>query len=279
MQSIYKIQNFSYAYPLSQSYALENITLQFTPGKIYGIVCANKAGKTTLCLALKGYVPHFFQGTHSGNIYFHGQSDFLNNDDIGIVFDNPITQLSKIKSTIFEEVAFSLENRGETPEKIQQRVIATLKMLNLEKYALAHPFQISGGQMQRLAIANMIVSNPSVLILDEPVAQLDPHESKNIYECLMKYKKMGHTIFIAEQNTDLIAEYADAVIALESGKVVHYGSPAEVFYDPAFNQKNIPLPNSIFLQEKLTKHGVNIDGKILKKDALIQEIKRLVNDR
>ena len=211
----YNICDFSYTYPLTSKPALSNITIQIESGKIYGVIGANASGKSSLCLSLKGYIPHFYKGEYSGKILLNNTIDLAKSNEsgsIGFVFSDPFSQLSHIKKTVFEEIAFSLENRNTPTQQIESRVTQVMQLLNIEQLALQNPLSLSGGQIQRVAIACVIVNNPEILILDEPTLQLDPKETKNIYNFLQKYKDEGHTVIISEQDTNLLAEYADNII-------------------------------------------------------------------
>lgn len=276
MKFAYKINNFSYKYPLSEKYVLQNIYLQIQKRKIYGIIGPNNAGKTTLCLALKGYIPHFYRGEFHGEIFLQNSVNLLEKNQtnhIGIVFNDPFSQLTKIKKTVFEEIAFGLENIGEPIEQIQKKVKRILQMFHLENHALENPMELSGGQIQRVTIASIMVLEPEILILDEPTTQLDSKEAKNIYKILEEYKNQGNTAIIVDPNIDLLSEYADRIIAMENGKIIKEGHCSEVLYDSAIEMANIEIPTTVSLIKKLQKKGFYLSTDIIKQKDWINYFK------
>lgn len=272
----YNICNFSYTYPLTSKPALSNITIQLELGKIYGVIGANASGKSSLCLSLKGYIPHFYKGKYSGKILLNNTIDLLKSnecDSVGFVFSDPFSQLSHIKKTVFEEIAFSLENRSIPVQQIESLVTQVMQLLNIEQLALQNPLNLSGGQVQRVAIACVIVNNPEILILDEPTSQLDPEETKNIYNFLQKYRDEGHTVIISEQDTNLLAEYADNIIVLQNGFITHYGNKYDVFYDETFPSDCIDIPEVVKIVKKLRNFDIKITPDITDIGELIVLLK------
>ena len=137
-----------------------------------------------------------------------------------MIFQNPFTQISGVKDTVFEEVAYGLENFGVPVEEIERRVIEVMKMTNIESLAEKNPFELSGGQMQRVALASVIVLEPDILIIDEPTSQLDPEGTESVFAIIKAMKDKQKTIILVEQKIDLIAEYADDVLVLRVVRAV-----------------------------------------------------------
>ena len=174
-----ELKNVSFKYELQQEKTIKNLDLYVGQGEFIGIIGKNGSGKTTLCNTIRGIIPDFVQGEISGDIII----DNKNIDDIergemaelvGFVFQNPFSQISGIKKTVFEEIAYGLENLGVPREEIKRRVTDVIKLLKIEDLQDKNPNELSGGQSQRVAIASIIVMNPKVLIFDEPTSQLDP---------------------------------------------------------------------------------------------------------
>ena len=169
---VIECKNITYTYPISEEPAIKQLTLNIERGKFYGIVGNNGSGKSTLCAILRGFAPAYFKGKLDGEVVFNGkdisQYGYELSKMIGYVFQNPFTQISGIKETVFEEIAYGLENFGIPVEEIQQRVIEVMRLTNTEELAMKNPYELSGGQMQRVALASVIVLNPDVLIIDEP---------------------------------------------------------------------------------------------------------------
>jgi len=239
-----EIQKLTYYYPGSDKASLKNVSLKIPKGEFVGIIGANNSGKSTFCCALTGIVPHLYHGRIQGTIKLDG-TDITNMGvgqvarNVGMVMQNPKNQLSGFHYTVFEEVAFGLENQGVKRDKIIEQVNRVLLMTGLQELAERSPYQLSGGQQQRLVFAAAIVSEPSVLVVDDPTTFLDPMGAKEVFNLLCRLNKQGVTIVIAEQRLELIAEYADRVIALENGKVVLDGIPCEVLVSPVLKKINL----------------------------------------
>jgi energy-coupling factor transport system ATP-binding protein len=150
------LENVSYKYPYTEDFALEDLNYQFEKGKFYGIIGANGSGKTTFCNLLRGMIPHFFNGDLSGDVLIEGKDvrswdSNLLSTKIGYIFQNPFTQISGIKETVFEEIALGLENLGVEKEELIDRVVEVVKLLKLEKLIKKNPNNLSG-QKQRVAL-------------------------------------------------------------------------------------------------------------------------------
>lgn len=262
MHPILECKKVTYSYPLQQSPSLQNINLTLEQGKIYGILGANGSGKTTLCSLLRGFIPKFYQGTITGEVLLKGRPlaeyDGQLVKEIGYVFQNPFTQLSGVKDTVFEEVAYGLENMGVPADAIETAVIEAMKNTNIRDLALKHPRQLSGGQLQRTALASVLVQNPDILILDEPTSQLDPQETSNVFHIIKKLKEQNKTIIIAEHKTDWIAEYADEVLLLDKGRVYDKGNKTQILSNPALEEIGIMPPQVTLLCQKLRESGMPI---------------------
>ena len=134
----------------------------------------------------------FYKGEVKGEVLVEGKN--INeyggelSQKIGFVFQNPFTQISGVKDTVFEEVAYGLENFGVPVEEIERRVIEVMKMTNIESLAEKNPFELSGGQMQRVALASVIVLEPDILIIDEPTSQLDPEGTESVFAIIKAMK-------------------------------------------------------------------------------------------
>jgi energy-coupling factor transport system ATP-binding protein len=147
----------------------------------------------------------------------------------GIVFQNPFTQVTGSKLTVYEEIAFGLENMGIERKQMIERIDYALELLDIYKYKDRNPFDLSGGQMQRMAIASIIAMKPQVIILDEPTSQLDPQGSEEVFKAVQSLSKEGMTIIMVEHKIEKIAKYTNRVILLNDGKLVDFNSPEKIF--------------------------------------------------
>lgn len=261
MKNIIEIKNMSYRYPVSDDFCLKNITFSIQKGAFTAIVGNNGAGKTTLCNAIRGFVPHFYKGELAGEVIVDGKQivDYQLGqlgEKIGYVFQNPFSQISGVKDSVFNEVAYGLENLGVPVDEIIQRVEDVLKLVNIEHLRDKNPFELSGGQRQRVALAAIIVMNPDILVIDEPTSQLDPIGTEAIFDVIRLMKERGKTVLLVEHKMDLIAEYADNILVLHEGALVMQGPVREVFSDPKYSTFNIQYPHVNEVALNLIEIGV-----------------------
>ena len=170
MDSI-QIKNLTYRYPTSEADVLKDVSFTVKKGELCAIVGANGSGKTTLCNAIRGFVPKFYKGEISGDVLVNGRDvkedpDGKNALEIGFVFQNPFTQISGIASTVYEELAYGLENMGVEPEEIRQRIERIMELTKIQEFRDRDPYQLSGGQQQRVALAAILVMDQDVLVID-----------------------------------------------------------------------------------------------------------------
>lgn len=253
-----ELKNVSFKYELQEEKTIKNLDLYVKQGEFVGIIGKNGSGKTTLCNIIRGIIPDFVQGTITGSISI----DIKNIDHIergemaelvGFVFQNPFSQISGIKKTVFEEIAYGLENLGVPREEIRQRVTDVIKLLKIEDLQDKNPNELSGGQSQRVAIASIIVMNPKVLIFDEPTSQLDPLGTEEIFDILKLLKSQNKTIILVEHKIDLIAEYADRVVVMDDGEIIFNGETHEVLSNDKIEQYNVCMPIVSKLAYKLNE--------------------------
>lgn len=255
-----EIKNFSYKYPLEDKNVLENLNLKIEKGEFWAIIGKNGSGKTTLCNALRRFVPDFYKGEVTGEIVVDGKNlkDFSPKElvtKIGFVFQNPFTQISGVKDTVFEEIAYGLENLAVEKEKIIKRVNETLKLLEIEHLKDKNPQEMSGGQKQRVALASIIVMDPEILVIDEPTSQLDPKGTQDIFKIINIMAKKGKTIILVEHKLELIAEYAEKIVVLDEGKIILSGKASEVLNNKSLLEKGIGMTQYSMLAYELEKAG------------------------
>ncbi len=232
--ALIEVTNLKYRYPHTEDLALDGIDFQVEKGQFIGIAGENKAGKSTLCQAFAGLVPTMFRGAYGGKLLIDGAEAAKTPiaelcQKVGLVFQNPFNQLSGAKDTVFEEIAFGLQNLGIPREEIFKRVEENLKLLDIEEYRDRNPFDLSGGQTQRVAIASILAMEPQVIVLDEPTSQLDPQGSEEVFRVVEKLAKTGITIIMVEQKMEKLASYCDKILLLHKGKQIAYDTPERIF--------------------------------------------------
>jgi len=259
-----QIQNLSYKYPLGKNNVLQNINLEIEKGKLYTIVGENGSGKTTLCNILRGFIPWFHKGELDGSVIIDGK-DLLEYEledlalKVGYVFQNPFTQISGIKETVFEEIAYGLENLGVESIEIEQRVNDVMNLLGIQYLKDKHPMNLSGGQKQRVVFASIIVMEPDILVIDEPTSQLDPQGTEEIFNIINIMKKKGKTIILVEHKMELIAEYSDYVLVLKDGELVISGKTEIVLTDERLLTYLGSLPQYARLGIEMIKNDLLIE--------------------
>jgi len=258
---VIELKDVTYHYPLSAIPAIENLNIAIEEGKFYGIIGENGSGKTTLCNLIRGFAPDFYRGELKGQVLVDGKPtvDYKEGElslRIGYVFQNPFNQISGVKETVFEEVAFGLENFGVPVEDIEHRVEQVMKMTNILELAEMNPFALSGGQQQRVALASIIVLEPDILVIDEPTSQLDPEGTESVFEIISAMKEAHKTIILVEHKVDLIAEYADEVFVLAKGRLIKSGATQEVLSDISLLEHGVQLPQMSILGAELIKRGL-----------------------
>jgi len=231
--AIVNLQNVTYKYPLTDSLVLQNIDLQVNEGEFVAVVGPNGAGKSTLCYTIAGFIPHFFKGELTGMVEVAGMETNKSNLhewvlNVGLAFQNPFNQISGAKYTVFEEIAFGLENIGVPREEMKRRVEEAMKLTGITDLADRSPYSLSGGQQQRVALTSILVMQPKVLVLDEPTSQMDPIGTREVFGVVRTMAEQGMTVVLAEHKVEWIANFADRVIALHEGQIILDGKPGDV---------------------------------------------------
>ena len=241
------IENLRYRYPHAKKLALDGLNFSVEKGEFIGIIGENGAGKSTLSQAIMGLVPQFYKGAYGGKVIVDGieagktpVSQLCGH--VGLVFQNPFNQLSGAKDNVYEEVAFGMQNLGIPAEEMKERVENALKLLDIWQYRDRNPFDLSGGQMQRVAIASVLVMRPDVMILDEPTSQLDPEGSDEVFRAVETLTNSGITILMIEQKIEKLAAYCDRILLLHGGKQIAFDTPQKVFSMPDLADYGIQEP-------------------------------------
>lgn len=243
-------------HPLAEEPALKGVDLALQAGRVYGLIGHNGAGKTTLCNAIRGLIPNLLGGTVEGEIWIHGEPLVdINPVDlaakVGLVFENPYTQLTGYKETVIEELAFGLENLGWERSRIIDRIAEVFVMLNLEKLAFRDPLELSGGQRQRVSLAAIIAMDTPILVIDEPTSQLDPASTDLIFEAVEELRRQSKTVLLVENKLDELVRVADEIVVLDQGMVKAQGNAVEALTTAANLGLRCGYPEVFQLSEEL----------------------------
>lgn len=239
-QPLIEVRNFSYSYPRTSAPVLSDINLTVHEGEFVGIVGPTGAGKTTLCLALCGLIPHVLGGRIKGQISLAGKNTidtpleqllFTSSDKsalVGITFQDPEAQL--VGMTVEEDLAFGAENLGIPPEEIDRRIDETLRLVRMEESRNAFPYTLSGGQKQRIAIGSTLALRPRLLILDEPTSELDPVGRNEVFAVIRQLKEQANlSIVMVEHHTEELARFAERIVVLHEGRLILDDATTRVF--------------------------------------------------
>ena len=276
----FKIENVNYKYPLEEKQALKNINIEIKKGEFWAVIGKNGSGKTTFCNMLRRFVPDFYKGELTGKITLEDKElkDYSQKElvqKIGFVFQNPFTQISGVKDTVFEEIAYGLENLGLDKEEIISRVEKILKLLEIEKLRDRNPYDLSGGQKQRVALASIIAMDPDILVIDEPTSQLDPKGTEDIFKIINLMANEGKTIILVEHKLELIAEYAENILVLDEGEVILSGKAKEVLNNKILLEKEIGMTQYSILAYELEKTGkVELEEIPITKEKTVELLKK-----
>ncbi|MEO8511616.1 MAG: ABC transporter ATP-binding protein [Chloroflexota bacterium] len=253
----------SYRYAGATRQALDGVSVELRDGEVVGLVGANDAGKTTLCLVASGLAPRAIGGQLGGRLLLDGIDTRERPMHelaalVGIVFQNPATQRSGVAETVYEEIAFGPANLGVPLDELLERTESAMAALRIEELAERDPARLSGGQQQLVAIAGLLALRPEHLVLDEPTAQLDPAGTDLVAEAIARLAAGGASILLAEHKTDLLAEIATRVVALDAGRVVLDGPARDVLADPRLEELGVAAPSRVRLERLAAAAGVEL---------------------
>ena len=272
--SVISLEHVGYRYPLGHEDAVHDVSFQVEQGQVCALLGANGSGKTTICNLIRGFIPRFYRGEPTGQVQLAGRpveqyDDAELTETVGYSFQNPFTQMSGVKDNVREEIAYALENLGIEREAMAARVDAMIELLHLGDIADANPLELSGGQRQRVAIAAVLVTDPPIVVLDEPTSQLDPQSTEDVFNIIALLKRQGKTVILVEHKIDLVARYSDLVILMEGGRVAMSGPARRVLTDPQVLDHGGQLPEvTRFFLERNKKLGLNDPVPLSVEDAI-----------
>ncbi|MDD6815239.1 MAG: energy-coupling factor transporter ATPase [Firmicutes bacterium] len=262
----------------TESVALEDVSFEIDDGEMVGIIGHTGSGKSTLLQHLNGLLKPTSGQIIVGDtdITARGVSMVEIRKRVGLVFQYPEYQL--FEETVALDVAFGPKNLGLTREEIDERVREALELVGLpyDEVAERSPFELSGGQKRRVAIAGVIAMHPEVLILDEPTAGLDPKAHKDVLKMIEEvHRRTGNITILVSHNMADIARLSDKVIVIDSGRLVTVGTPYEVFSQhDKLEEVGLALPPVTQFTETLRSRGMNLSETILSTDQAAEEIYR-----
>ncbi len=273
-----KIENLTHVYSKDTPFervAIDNINLEIEKGQLVGLIGHTGSGKSTLIQHFNGLLK-----PTTGKIIIDNQEMWAEGSKIrdfrfkvGLVFQYPEYQL--FEETVYKDIAFGPGNMGLSKEEIHRRVLKSAQLVGLSENLLEKsPFDLSGGQKRRVAIAGVIAMEPSVLVLDEPTAGLDPMGRDQIFNMIKEYhKSQGNTVIIVSHSMEDIANHTEKVLVMNDSKVFSYGDVKDVFTkSKEITQMGLALPQITRIMQGLVARGIEVDGNVYSIEQAKQEI-------
>ncbi len=277
------LKDLSYVYskgtPL-QTGALKNINLDIEENSFIGLIGHTGSGKSTLIQHMNGLIK-----ATSGDVIFEGRSIYEKGYDlkdlrcnVGLVFQYPEHQL--FEETVFKDVSFGPTNQGLSEEEIKARVENALRIVGIgEEYWNMSPFELSGGEKRRVAIAGVMAMQPKVLILDEPTAGLDPKTKNSILSQIKQiHEEVKITVILVSHSMEDVAEYVDRIIVMNDGSVMYDDEPKKVFsHYKELEKIGLAAPAMTYIMNKLKENGFDVSTDIITVEEATKEILNCLN--
>ena len=275
-----KFENVSFTYSPNTAFeihALKNINMEIRDGEFIGLIGHTGSGKSTLVQHFNGLMK-----ATSGKIYYNGENIYGEGysmkelrGKVGLVFQYPEHQLFEVD--VLTDVCFGPKNQGLSKEEAKERAIKALQMVGLkEKYYKQSPFELSGGQKRRVAIAGVLAMEPEVLILDEPTAGLDPKGRDEILDQLKRiHEERGITIILVSHSMEDVAKYVGRIIVMNQGEAMYDGTPKEVFsHYKELEKIGLAAPQVTYIMNALADKGFDVGTEATTIEEATEEIFR-----
>ncbi len=280
-----ELENLRYTYMPGtpfESKAVDDISLKIEDGEFLGVIGHTGSGKTTLI----GLIAGLLKPT-SGRVLIDGADISGKSFDrkalrrsIGVVFQYPEHQL--FEETVYKDIAFGPKKTGVPEDEIEQRVKHAMELMELDFEGVKDlsPFELSGGQKRRVAIAGVLAIRPKVLILDEPVAGLDPKGRTHLMSLITHLNAEGVTILMITHSMDDLAEYAHRVVVLNGSRLVMDDTPQKVFLrEEELKEMGLDIPYVARIASQLRAKGLRVDDSVIRLDELEEAAERLISGR
>lgn len=279
------LDNVNYIYGQGSGFvkhALKDINLVIGQNEFIGLIGHTGSGKSTLAQILNGLLK-----ATSGNVYYNGEDIYDKKFDlkkmhqkVGLVFQYPEHQL--FETTVFKDVCFGPKNMGLSQKECELRAFEALTMVGFDNELFYQsPYNLSGGQMRRAAIAGVLAMKPDVLILDEPTAGLDPVGREDVLGTISRmHEETGNTIILVSHNMEDVARYADRILVMNDGELTFDDEPAKVFsYYKELEKIGLAAPEIIYIMNELKKKGLEVNPFTLTEKEAVESIIDALNKK
>ena len=278
-----KLEHISYKYSPGTAYekvALHDVNLEIEQGSFVGIIGHTGSGKSTLIQHMNGLLK-----ATEGALYYNGENIYQAGYDmkklrtqVGLVFQYPEHQLFEVD--VLTDVCFGPKNQGLSPEECEARAKEALELVGFPESAYKDsPFELSGGQKRRVAIAGILAMKPKVMILDEPTAGLDPKGRDDILDQIAELKeKTGMTVVLVSHSMEDVAKYVDRLVVMDHGEKAFDGTPKEVFaHYKELEEIGLAAPQVTYIMHALAEHGMNVKTDATTIEEAATEIMRSIH--
>lgn len=275
-----KVEKLSYVYMKGTPFekkALNNIDMNIDDGELLAVIGHTGSGKSTLVQHLNGILKPTSGKVYIDGVDISGKNTRELRNQVGIVFQYPEHQL--FEETVFKDIAFGLEKKAYTQSQIDIAIKSAIQMVGLKDEILdKSPFELSGGQKRRVAIAGILVLQPKILVLDEPTAGLDPKGRDDIYELVSKlHKQLGMTVILVSHSMEDVAKLVKRVIVMNNGTIEMDGVCAEIFANvEKLEEIGLAAPQITYLMRGLSKYIPDINRDIFTVEQAKEEIMRYI---
>lgn len=274
--AIISIRDLVFQYSRNSSPSLRKINLEIEKGDFILLSGPTGCGKTTLCRCITGLIPHFHAGVFGGAVIVDGLNTlhvpvYEIAKKVGMVFQNPENQL--VAMNVERELGFAMENLAYAPAAIRARIEESIERFQLHHLRTKAPYELSGGEQQRVAIAAILTLDPEIIILDEPTSNLDPLAAKRIIGLLKdlnsKYQK---TIIVIEHRLELVTPLINRIILMDQGQIFLEGAPKDVLFNEKLKRLGIGIPKIVQLAQMLKDAGCKFEHNPLTPQDLANAI-------
>ena len=278
-----RLENVCYTYgsdTTSEIKALNNVNLEINKGEFVAIIGHTGSGKSTLIQHFNG-----LERPKSGNVFYNDENIYENNYDlrklrckVGLVFQYPEHQL--FEETVLKDVCFGLMNMGMSMEEAEKKAKLVLEQVGInEKCYNKSPFELSGGQKRRVAIAGVLAMNPEIIVLDEPTAGLDPKGRDKILNRIKElHDNTGIGVVLVSHSMEDVANYAQRLIVINNGKIKYDGMPKDVFkHYKELEKMGLKAPQITYIMHKLKEKGLDVDENVITIEEARENIMQCLN--
>lgn len=278
-----RLENVCYTYgsdTTSEVKALNNVNLEINKGEFVAIIGHTGSGKSTLIQHFNG-----LERPKSGNVFYNNENIYENNYDlrklrckVGLVFQYPEHQL--FEETVLKDVCFGPMNMGMSREEAEKKAKLMLEQVGInEKCYNKSPFELSGGQKRRVAIAGVLAMNPEIIVLDEPTAGLDPKGRDKILNRIKElHDNTGIGVVLVSHSMEDVANYAQRLIVINNGKIKYDGMPKDVFeHYKELEKMGLKAPQITYIMHKLKEKGLDVDENVITIEEARENIMQCLN--